>query len=47
MNKPMVEVGNTTSPTLVPSLDSVPADAGSSGMITPSTAGNTHQGSLD
>ena len=47
MDKPMAGVGNTTSLTPVPSVDSVPADAGSSGMITPSTAGSTPQGSPD
>ena len=43
MDKPMAGVGNTTSLTPVPSVDSVPSDAGSSGMITPSTAGSTSQ----
>ena len=47
MDKPVAGVGNTTSPTPAPSVDSVPADAGSSGMITPSTACNTPQGSPD
>ena len=46
-DKPMATVGKTTSPTPVPPVDSVPADAGSSGMITPSTAGSTTQGSPD
>ena len=46
-DKPMAGVGNTTSLTLVQSVDSVPADAGSSGMVTPSTAGITPQGSPD
>ena len=47
MDKPMAGVGNTTSPTPVPPVDSVPADAGPSKMVTPSTAGSTPQGSLD
>ena len=33
MDKPVARVGNTTSPTPVPPVDSAPADAGSSGMI--------------
>ena len=47
MDKPMAGVGNTTSPTAAPSVDSAPADAGSSGMITLSTAGSTPQRSPD
>ena len=46
-DKPMSRVRNTTSPNPVPPVDSVPADAGSSGMVTPSPAGSTPQGSLD
>ena len=46
-DKPMAGVGNTTSPTPVPPVDSVPADAGSSGMTPQSTAGSTPQGSPD
>ena len=38
--------GNDAS-TPVPPVDSKPADAGPSGMVTPSTAGSTPQGSLD
>ena len=41
---PMAGV-NTSTP--APPVASEPADAGSSGMVTPSTAGNTPQGSLD
>ena len=47
MDKPMAGVGNNTSLTPAPSMDSVPADAGSSGVITPSTADSTPQGSPD
>ena len=47
MDTPMAGVGNTTSPTQVPSVDSAPADAGLSGMIPSSTAGSIPQGSLD
>ena len=47
MDKPVARVGNTTSPTPVPPVDSVPADAGSSEMTPPSTAGSTPQGSPD
>ena len=47
MDKPVAGVENTTSPTPVPSVDSVPADAGLPGMITPSTACSTPQGSPD
>ena len=39
-----VENNKTSSPVLP--VDSEPADAGPSGMITPSTAGSTPQGSL-
>ena len=46
-DKPVAGVGNTTSLTLAPPVDSVPADAGSSGMVTLSTASSTPQGSLD
>ena len=46
-DKPMARVGNTASLTPAPPVDSVPADAGSSGMVTPSAAGSTPQGSLD
>ena len=45
-DKPVARVGNTTSLTPVPPVDSVPADAGLSGTVTPSTAGSTSQGSL-
>ena len=47
MDKPMATVGNTTSPAPAPPEDSVPTDAGSSGMIAPSTAGITPQVSPD
>ena len=42
----MAGVENKTS-TPVPPVDSEPADAGPSGMVIPSTAGNTPQGSPD
>ena len=41
MDKPVARVGNTTFLTPAPSVDSAPADAGSSGMITPGVAGST------
>ena len=47
MDKPMVGVGNDTSPTQVPSVDNAPADVGSSGMVTSSSASSTPQGSPD
>ena len=37
----MAEVENNNSLTLVPPVDSVPADAGSFGKVTSSAAGNT------
>ena len=40
-----VENNNTSTP--APPVDSEPDDAGLSGMVIPSTAGNTPQGSLD
>ena len=40
-------VENNTTSTPVPPVDSVPADAGLSGKVMPSTAGSTPQGSLD
>ena len=43
---PMAGVENNIS-TPVPPVDSEPADARPSGTVTPSTAGNTPQGSLD
>ena len=46
-DKPMAGVGNTTSLIPVPPVDSVPADAGLSGMVTPSAVGSTSQGSPD
>ena len=45
MDKLMDRVGNTTSLTPVPPVDSVPADAGSSGMTPPSSVGSTPWGS--
>ena len=47
MDKPVVGVGNNISTTPAPSVDNVPADAGSSGMVTSSMAGSTPQGSPD
>ena len=47
MDKPVVGAGNNISATPALSVDNVPTDVGSSGMITPSTAGSTLQGSLD
>ena len=44
---PVAGVENNSTSTPVPPVDSEPADAGSFGMITPSTVGNTPQGSLD
>ena len=44
---PMAGVGNTNTSTLVPSVDSKPADVEPSGMVTSSTAGNMSQGSPD
>ena len=41
----MTAVENTNTSTPVPPVDSEPADAGLSGMVTSSTAGNTSQGS--
>ena len=46
-DKPMARGGNTTSPTPLPSVDSAPADAELSGMITSSTASSIPQGSSD
>ena len=46
-DKPMARVRNTTSLTPALPVDSVPADAGSSGMVTPCAVGSTTQGSLD
>ena len=42
----MAGVENNSTSTPTPPVDSEPADAGPSGMVTPSTAGNTPQGSL-
>ena len=42
---PMAGAENTKTPTPAPPMDSEAADAGPSGMVTPSTAGNTPQGS--
>ena len=47
MDKPIAGVGNNTSMTQVPSVDSAPADAGSSGMTLPSTAGGAPHCSPD
>ena len=44
---PMAGVENNNASTPVPPVDSDPADAGPSGMVTPSTAGNIPQGRLD
>ena len=46
-NEPMVGVGNDTSPTPVPSVHNVPAEARLSGMVMSSSADNTPQGSPD
>ena len=43
---PIAGVENTTTLTPAPPVDSEPADAGPSGMVTSSTTGNTPQGSL-
>ena len=47
MDKPMVGVGNDTSPNPVPPVDDTPVAAGPSGMVTSSSAGSIPQGSLD
>ena len=44
---PMAGVENNTTSTPVPPVDSEPADAGPSGMVTSSTADSIPQGSLD
>ena len=44
---PLTGVENNNTSTPAPPVDSEHADAGPSGMVTPSTAGNTPQGSLD
>ena len=44
---PIAGVENNKTSTPVPPVDSDPADAGPSGMVTPSTAGSTLQGSPD
>ena len=46
-DQPMAGVGNTTFLTPGPPVDSVPADAGSSGIVTLSTACSTPQCSPD
>ena len=46
-DKPMAGVENNNTSTPMPPVDSEPADAGSSWMVTPSTAGNMPQGNLD
>ena len=47
MDKPLVGVGNNTSPTPVPPVDDAPVEAEPSGMVTSSSAGSTPQGSSD
>ena len=47
MDKPMAGVENTTPLTPVPPMGNAPAEAGSPGMVTPSTAGSTPWGSPD
>ena len=47
MDEHMAGVGNNISLTLVPSVDTVPAGAGPSRMVTSSMAGSTPQGSPD
>ena len=46
-DEPMVWVENDNTTNPAPPVGSEPADAGLSGMVTPSAAGNTLQGSLD
>ena len=46
-DKPVVGVENNNASTPVPPVDSDPADAGPSGMVTPSAADNTPRGSMD
>ena len=43
MDKPMVGVGNDTSPTPAPHVDDAPVEAELSGMVTSSSAGSTTQ----
>ena len=45
MDKPMVGVGNDTSPTPVPPVDDAPVEAELSGMVTSSSAGSIPEGS--
>ena len=47
MDKPMVGVGNDTSPTPVPLVDHAPVKVEPSGMVTSSSAGSTPEGSPD
>ena len=47
MDKPMVGVGNDTSPTPAPPVDDAPVEAELSGMVTSSSAGSTPEGSPD
>ena len=47
MDKPVVGVGNDTSPTPAPPVDDAPVEAELSGMVTSSSASSTPQGSLD
>ena len=47
MDKPVAEVGNDTSPTPAPPVSDAPAEAELSGMVTPSSTGNTPQNSPD
>ena len=44
-NKPVAGIENNNTSTPAPPVDSEPADAGPSGMVIPSTAGSTPQGS--
>ena len=46
-DEPMARVENTTAPTPAPPLDSAPAGAGSSEMVTSSASDSTTQGSPD
>ena len=46
-DEPMAGVENNNTSTPMPPVDSEPANAGPSGMVIPSTAGNIPQGSLD
>ena len=47
MDKPVVGMGNDTSPTPAPSVSEAPVEAEPSGMVTPSSTGSTPENSPD